>query len=99
MTEAECTNVPYESGADDPRRRHKNELQLEDEENAPDNEAEEAVVAMVKVPLTAAVVPDAVFEKVKVADPAPPATRPSSASVSSIKISTLALLMKIDGWM
>jgi len=29
----------------------KNELQLEDEENAPDNEAEEAVVAMVKVRL------------------------------------------------
>jgi hypothetical protein len=44
-------------------------------------------VAIVKVPLTVAVVPDAVFEKLKVADPAPPLIWSSSFSVSSIMIS------------
>jgi hypothetical protein len=39
------------------------------------------------VPATVAVVPDAVLVKVKVADPAPPATRSSSSWVSSIMIS------------
>ena len=39
------------------RAAAKNELQLEDEENTALNEAEEAVVWMVKVPATAAVVP------------------------------------------
>jgi hypothetical protein len=58
-----------------------------DEENDPDTLAEDAVVAMVNVPLTKGLVPDAVFEKLKVADPAPPATASSSASVSWIIIS------------
>ena len=50
--------------------------------------ADEAVVVTLKVPLTVAVVPDAESaERVKVADPEPPATSLSSASVSSIKIS------------
>jgi hypothetical protein len=74
-----------------------NGLQVEDDEKVPDIEAEEAVVRIVKVPVTAAVVPDAVSVTPNVADPTPPATSLSSASVSSIKISTLPLLMKIDG--
>jgi hypothetical protein len=84
----------YESGADDPRRRHESnkELQVEDEENDPDKAAEEAVLAIVRVPLTAAVVPDAEFVKLNEADPEPPATSLSSASVSSIRISILPLL-------
>ena len=44
------------------------------------------VVAIVNVPETTEV-PDAVSEKVKVADPVPPATRSSCSSVSSIIIS------------
>jgi len=44
-------------------------------------------VAIVKVPLTVALVPDAVFEKLKVADPVPPLIWSSSFSVSSIMIS------------
>jgi len=71
-----------------------NGLQVEDDEKVPDIEAEEAVVRIVKVPVTAAVVPDAVSVTPNVADPTPPATSLSSASVSSIKISTLPLLMK-----
>jgi len=61
--------------------------QVEDEENVPDRLAEEAVVRMVRVPATVAVVPDAVFVKLKLADPAPPATASSSVSVNSIMIS------------
>jgi hypothetical protein len=43
--EAECAKVPYETGADDPRRHHKgNELQLDDDEKLPDWLADDAVV-------------------------------------------------------
>ena len=78
-----------------PRRRHEdNELQVEDDENIPEALADEAVVAIVRVPLTAAVVPDAEFETVNEADPEPPATSLSSASLSSIKISILPLLLR-----
>jgi hypothetical protein len=66
-------------------------LQVEDDENVPDKLADEAVVAIAKVPLTDAVVPDAVFVKEKEAVPEPPATASSSASVSSIMISILFL--------
>jgi hypothetical protein len=47
-------------------------------------------VLCVKVPETAAVVPDAEFVKEKLADPEPPATALSSSSVSSITISILS---------
>ena len=66
-------------------------LQVEDEENDPDRLADEAVVAIVRVPLTAALVPDAEPVKLKDADPEPPATASSSASVSSIMISIIPL--------
>ena len=49
-------------------------FQVDNEEKDPDALADEAVVARVKVPLTVAVVPDELPEKVKVADPEPPAT-------------------------
>jgi len=62
-------------------------VQVEDEENDPDWLADEAVVLCVKVPLTSAVVPDAVFVKLKDAVPEPPATSLSSSVVSSIMIS------------
>ena len=62
-------------------------LQVEDELNSPRWLAEEAVVVCSKVPRTVAVVPDAVFEKLNDADPAPPTTSSSSASFSSIMIS------------
>jgi hypothetical protein len=62
-------------------------LQVEDEENDPDWLPDEAVVSWVKVPDTAAVVPDALFVKLKDALPEPPATSLSWASVSSIMIS------------
>jgi hypothetical protein len=48
--------------------------QVEDDENDPDRRADEAVEAIDKVPLTAAVVPDALFVKLKDALPEPPAT-------------------------
>ena len=60
---------------------------VEEEEKAPDRLAEDAVVCMVNVPLTAAVVPDAVTVPLKEAVPEPPATASSSASVSSRMIS------------
>jgi hypothetical protein len=60
---------------------------VEDEENDPDRLAEDAVVARVNVPLTDALVPDAVSVKLKLADPEPPATASSSEPVSSIMIS------------
>ena len=66
-------------------------LQVEDEENDPDRLADEAVVAIARVPLTAALVPDAEPVKLKDADPEPPATASSSASVSSIMISIIPL--------
>jgi len=48
---------------------------VEDDENVPDRLADDAVVWTVKVPLTAAVVPDAVSaESEKEAVPEPPAT-------------------------
>jgi hypothetical protein len=82
------------SDADEPRRRQKlSGLQVEDEENDPDRLPDEAVEVTLRVPLTVAVVPDAVSaERVKVADPEPPATSLSSASVSSITISIFSLL-------
>jgi hypothetical protein len=49
--------------------------------------AVDAVVFMVKVPVTVAFVPDAVLVNIKVADPAPPATASSSDSFNSIKVS------------
>ena len=55
--------------------------------------AEDAVVAMVTVPLTRALVPEAVLVKLNVADPAPPATASSSASVNSIMISIEVLVV------
>jgi hypothetical protein len=68
-------------------------LQVEDEENDPDRLADEAVVAIDRVPLTAAVVPDAEAVMLKDALPEPPATASSSASVSSIMISIIPLLV------
>jgi hypothetical protein len=62
-------------------------LQVEDDESDADRLADDAVVAIVPVPLTVAVVPDAVDERVKVAEPAPPETASRSSSISSIKIS------------
>jgi hypothetical protein len=44
-------------------------LQVELELNDPDWLAEEAIVLRVRVPVTVAVAPDAVFEKLKEADP------------------------------
>jgi len=67
-------------------RKH-DQLQVEDEETVPDRLAVDAVVAIVAVPVTVAVVPDAVAETAKLADPAPPLIRSSSASLSSIMIS------------
>jgi hypothetical protein len=67
-------------------------LQVEDEEAVTDRLADEAVVAIVTVPATVAVVPDAVSVRLRVADPAPPETASSSASVSSIMISMFSLL-------
>jgi hypothetical protein len=58
---------------------------VEDEENVPDWLAEDAVVDWVSVPLTVAVVPDAVFVMLKLASPRPPATKSSSDSLSSIR--------------
>jgi hypothetical protein len=84
--------LSHNSGADDRAAAMKHSrLQVEDELNDPDRLAEEAVVAIVKVPLTVAVVPDAEFEKLKVADPAPPLIWSSSVSVSSIMISICIL--------
>jgi hypothetical protein len=61
-----------------------------------DKEADEAVVAVVTAPLTVAVVPDAVAEPLKDADPAPPEIASSSASVSSIMISISYLLANCE---
>lgn len=85
-----------------------NELQVEDDKNDPDRLADEAVVVIVTVPRTIALIPDAVFVAEKFADPAPPVTDSkkemvdtappetwsSSASVSSINVSTRVLLEK-----
>jgi hypothetical protein len=60
------------------------QLQVEDEETVADRRADDAVVAMVAVPDTVAVVPDAVAERDKLADPAPPLIRSSSVSLSSM---------------
>ena len=46
--------------------------EFENEENDPDKLAEDAVVWRVRVPVVLAVVPEAVFEKEKDADPPPP---------------------------
>jgi hypothetical protein len=67
------------------------QLQVEDELKLPDRLAEEAVVLIVRVPPTTAVVPDAVPVKLKLADPEPPLTRSSSASLSSMMISMCIL--------
>jgi len=61
--------------------------QVEDEVNVPDWLADEAVVLCVMVLVTVAVVPEAVFVTVKVADPTPPLICSSSVSLSSIMIS------------
>jgi hypothetical protein len=63
------------------------QLQVEDEEMVPDRRADDAVVAIIPVPATVAVVPDAVAERAKLADPAPPLIRSSSVSLSSMMIS------------
>src|SRR3954470_16612342 len=72
--------------------------QVEEEEKDPCCDAELAVVVWVRLPETVAVVPDAVFVMVKVADPAPPATASSSVSLSSMRISAirLSLLLMIN---
>jgi hypothetical protein len=67
-------------------------FQVEVDENVPDALADEVVVAIAKVPVTVASVPDAVPAKLKVTVPTPPATASSSASVSSIMISISFLL-------
>jgi hypothetical protein len=67
--------------------------QLELEENDPERLAEVAVVAMVNVPLTDALVPDAVSVKLKDAVPDPPEISSSSASVSSITSSMILSLI------
>jgi hypothetical protein len=65
--------------------------QVEEEEKDPLCDAELAVVLWVTVPLIVAVVPDAELLKLKLADPAPPATASSSVSLSSIRISAIRL--------
>jgi hypothetical protein len=67
------------------------QFQAEEDENVPDWLADVAVVLWVRVPATVAVVPDAVFVKLKLADPAPPLTRLSSVSLSSMMISICIL--------
>jgi len=64
-------------------------VQVETEENVPDCDAELAVVLWVKVPVTVAVVPEAVLVNEKLADPTPPGTCSISASLSSIRISAI----------
>jgi hypothetical protein len=54
-------------------------LQVETEVKVPDCEAELAVVDWVRVPVTLALVPDAVLVIVNEADPAPPTTWSSSS--------------------
>lgn len=49
-------------------------VQVETEVNSPDWDAELAVVAWLNLPVTVALVPDAVLLKLKLADPLPPAT-------------------------
>ena len=66
--------------------------EVEDEERVADRLADDAVVAMVAVPDTVAVVPDAVAERDKLADPAPPLIRSSSVSLSSI-INSMCILL------
>jgi hypothetical protein len=52
----------------DPRHRHDNELQVEDDVNVPDSLDDKGVVAIITVPVTLAPVgPDAVFATEKVA--------------------------------
>jgi hypothetical protein len=54
----------------DPRHRHDNELQVEDDVNVPDSLDDKGVVAIITVPVTRAPVgPDAVFVTEKVAGP------------------------------
>ena len=67
--------------------RKSGQRQVEDEEMVPDRLADDAVVAIVPVPLTVAVVPDAVAARAKLADPAPPLICLSSVSLSSMMIS------------
>jgi hypothetical protein len=72
-------------------------IYVELDENVPDKEAEDAVVLIVSVLLTTAVVPDAVLLKLKVADPTPPDTWSSSLFASSIRISMAMSPHKIHG--
>ena len=65
-------------------------IQVEDELIVPLREAELAVVAIVPVPETVALVPDAVALRDKLPDPAPPATWSSSVSLSSIRNSIIS---------
>ena len=67
--------------------------QLEVDVNDATTLADDAVVVIAAVPLTVAVVPDAVADPLKVADPTPPETASSSSSVSSIKTSMVFLLV------
>jgi hypothetical protein len=71
-------------------------IHVEDELNVPDCEAEEAVVIWLKVPDTVAVVPDAEFVKLKLADPEPPATASSSELLNSIMISITISYLTVD---
>jgi len=92
-TETIDADCAQRSGADDPRRCQGtlDRRYAEDEENVPDWLAEEAVVLWVRVPITLAVVPEAVLVKEKEADPAPPLTASISAWVSSIMMSIASL--------
>ena len=80
-TETMDADCAQRSGADDPRRCYetRDRRYVEDEENDPDWLAEEAVVLWVKVPDTVAIVPEAVFVKLKEASPRPPLTASISA--------------------
>jgi hypothetical protein len=53
-------------------------------------------VDWLNVPDTFAVVPDAEFEKLKLADPEPPATASSSESLNSIMISMAISYLTVD---
>jgi hypothetical protein len=73
-------------------------VQVEEEVKVPDCDAELAVVRWVTVPVIVAVVPDALLEKVKVADPAPPATASNSVSLNSIRISVISYPPNDQHW-
>jgi hypothetical protein len=72
----------------------KGAVQEDDEEIDAVSEADDTVVAIVTVPLTVALAPDAVAEPLKLAIPTPPEIASSCSSVSSIKNSIMFLLTR-----